>query len=137
MIPGHDGAVSQSVSSVGLLAVIVKLINGAGTTSELFVLAFIGLAVLKVGSNYLSQLLLVTFAQKDHLKIGHGSLLERVRAPYRTLERRGSHEILCNPDGRHECPGLGGERVAGLGDQCCDPGRLLALSGLVILAGVP
>ena len=58
------------LSSVGLLAVINKLINGAGTTSELFALAFIGLAVLKVGSNYLSQLLLVTFAQKTILKLG-------------------------------------------------------------------
>jgi putative ATP-binding cassette transporter len=58
------------LSSVGLLAVINKLINGAGATSELFAVAFIGLAVLKVVSNYLSQLLLVTFAQKTILNLG-------------------------------------------------------------------
>jgi putative ATP-binding cassette transporter len=82
------------LSSVGLLAVINKLINGAGATSELFALAFIGLAVLKVLSNYLSQLLLVTFAQKTILNLGMDLCWKVVRAPYRTLERRGAHEIL-------------------------------------------
>ncbi|MBS0172291.1 MAG: cyclic peptide export ABC transporter [Nitrospira sp.] len=82
------------LSSVGLLAVINKLINGAGTTSDGFALAFIGLALLKVSSNYLSQLLLVTFAQKTILKLGMDLCWKVVRAPYRTLERRGPHEIL-------------------------------------------
>ena len=82
------------LSSVGLLAVINKLINGAGATSEVFAAAFIGLAVLKVGSNYLSQLLLVTFAQKTILQLGMDLCWKVVRAPYRTLERRGAHEIL-------------------------------------------
>lgn len=82
------------LSSVGLLAVINKLINGAGATSELFAVAFIGLAVLKVGSNYLSQLLLVTFAQETILNLGMDLCWKVVRAPYRTLERRGPHEIL-------------------------------------------
>ena len=50
------------LSSVGLLAVINKLINGAGSTSQAFAVAFIGLALLKVLTNYLSQLLLVSFA---------------------------------------------------------------------------
>ncbi len=82
------------LSSVGLLAVINKLINGAGTTSDGFALAFIGLALLKVSSNYLSQLLLVTFAQKTILNLGMDLCWKVVRAPYRTLERRGPHEIL-------------------------------------------
>jgi putative ATP-binding cassette transporter len=82
------------LSSVGLLAVINKLINGAGATPELFAVAFIGLAVLKVVSNYLSQLLLVTFAQKTILNLGMDLCWKVVRAPYRTLERRGAHEIL-------------------------------------------
>ncbi len=82
------------LSSVGLLAVINKLINGAGTVSDGFAVAFIGLALLKVGSNYLSQLLLVTFAQKTILKLGMDLCWKVVRAPYRTLERRGPHEIL-------------------------------------------
>jgi putative ATP-binding cassette transporter len=82
------------LSSVGLLAVINKLINGAAATSELLAVAFIGLALLKVGSNYLSQLLLVSFAQKTILKLGMDLCWKVVRAPYRTLERRGPHEIL-------------------------------------------
>ncbi|MDR4479036.1 MAG: cyclic peptide export ABC transporter [Nitrospira sp.] len=82
------------LSSVGLLAVINKLINGAGATSELFAVAFIGLAVLKVLSNYLSQLLLVTFAQKTILNLGMELCWKVVRAPYRTLERRGAPDIL-------------------------------------------
>ncbi|MCC2641313.1 MAG: Cyclic peptide transporter [Nitrospira sp.] len=82
------------LSSVGLLAVINKLINGAGSTSQLFALAFIGLAALKVASNYLSQLLLVTFAQETILNLGMDLCWKIVRAPYRTLERRGAHEIL-------------------------------------------
>lgn len=82
------------LSSVGLLAVINKLINGAGSVSDGFAVAFIGLALLKVGSNYLSQLLLVTFAQKTILKLGMDLCWKVVRAPYRTLERRGPHEIL-------------------------------------------
>lgn len=82
------------LSSVGLLAVINKLINGAGSVSDGFAVAFIGLALLKVGSNYLSQLLLVTFAQKTILKLGMNLCWKVVRAPYRTLERRGPHEIL-------------------------------------------
>lgn len=82
------------LSSVGLLAVINKLINGAGATADGLALAFIGLALLKVSSNYLSQLLLVTFAQKTILKLGMDLCWKVVRAPYRTLERRGSHEIL-------------------------------------------
>jgi len=82
------------LASVGLLAVINKLINGAGATSHLFAAAFIGLAVLKVLSNYLSQLLLVTFAQETILNLGMDLCWKVVRAPYRTLERRGAHEIL-------------------------------------------
>lgn len=82
------------LASVGLLAVINKLINGAGATSQLFAVAFIGLAVLKVLSNYLSQLLLVTFAQETILNLGMDLCWKVVRAPYRTLERRGAHEIL-------------------------------------------
>lgn len=82
------------LSSVGLLAVINKLINGAGTTADGFAVAFIGLALLKVSSNYLSQLLLVTFAQKTILRLGMDLCWKVVRAPYRTLERRGPHEIL-------------------------------------------
>ena len=82
------------LSSVGLLAVINKLINGAGSTSQVFAVAFIGLAVLKVVSNYLSQLLLVKFAQETILNLGMELCWKVVRAPYRTLERRGAHEIL-------------------------------------------
>ena len=82
------------LSSVGLLAVINKLINGAGATSQLFAVAFIGLAVLKVASNFLSQLLLVKFAQETILNLGMDLCWKVVRAPYRTLERRGAHEIL-------------------------------------------
>ena len=82
------------LSSVGLLAVINKLINGAGATSQVFAVAFIGLAVLKVVSNYLSQLLLVKFAQETILNLGMELCWKVVRAPYRTLERRGAHEIL-------------------------------------------
>lgn len=82
------------LSSVGLLAVINKLINGAGSTSQVFAVAFIGLALLKVVSNYLSQLLLVKFAQETILNLGMDLCWKVVRAPYRTLERRGAHEIL-------------------------------------------
>ena len=82
------------LASVGLLAVINKLINGAGSSSELFAAAFIGLAVLKVVSNYLSQLLLVKFAQETILNLGMDLCWKVVRAPYRALERRGAHEIL-------------------------------------------
>ena len=76
------------LASVGLLAVINKLINGAGSSSELFAAAFIGLAVLKVVSNYLSQLLLVKFAQETILNLGMDLCWKVVRAPYRALEGR-------------------------------------------------
>ncbi|HVG02405.1 MAG TPA: cyclic peptide export ABC transporter [Nitrospira sp.] len=82
------------LSSVGLLAVINKLINGAGSTSQVFAVAFIGLALLKVVTNYLSQLLLVKFAQQTIFNLGMELCWKVVRAPYRTLERRGAHEIL-------------------------------------------
>ncbi len=82
------------LSSVGLLAVINKLINTVGEASQALALGFIGLALLKVGSNYLSQLLLVTFAQKTILNLGMDLCWKVVRAPYRTLERHGAHEIL-------------------------------------------
>ena len=82
------------LSSVGLLAVINKLINGAGSTSQVFAVAFIGLALLKVITNYVSQLLLVKFAQETIFNLGMELCWKVVRAPYRTLERRGAHEIL-------------------------------------------
>ena len=82
------------LSSVGLLAVINKLINGAGSTSQVFAVAFIGLALLKIVTNYLSQLLLVKFAQETIFNLGMELCWKVVRAPYRTLERRGAHEIL-------------------------------------------
>ncbi|MGC3976303.1 MAG: hypothetical protein QM771_18245 [Nitrospira sp.] len=110
------------LSSVGLLAVINKLINGAGTTSELFAAAFIGLAVLKVGSNYSLAAPARHLRAKDHLKIRHGSLLESGAG---TVSHAGASRAArdsCDPDGRYKCPGLGGERVAGIGNQCGDSG---------------
>ena len=82
------------LSSVGLLAVINKLISSTGSVSHALAAAFIGLALLKVGSNYLSQLLLVKFAQETILRLGMDLCWKVVRAPFRTLERRGSHQIL-------------------------------------------
>ena len=113
------------LSSVGLLAVINKLINGAGATSQIFAVAFIGLAVLKVLSNYLSQLLLVTFAQETILNLGMELCWKIVRAPYRTLERRGAHEILATRylRGIGYPQGSGGLAVPQLGDDQAVPGH--------------
>ncbi|HET9963268.1 MAG TPA: cyclic peptide export ABC transporter [Nitrospiraceae bacterium] len=82
------------LSSVGLLAVINKLIGAGGTVPQALAVAFIGLALLKVGSNYASQLLLVKFAQDTITRLGMGLCRKIVRSPYRTLEARGAHAIL-------------------------------------------
>ena len=82
------------LSSVGLLAVINKLIGADGSVPRMLGAAFVGLALLKVGANYASQLLLVKFAQDTITRLGMGLCWKIIRAPYRTLETRGAHAIL-------------------------------------------
>jgi len=82
------------LSSVGLLVVINKLIGADGSVPRMLGAAFVGLALLKVGANYASQLLLVKFAQDTITRLGMGLCWKIIRAPYRTLETRGAHAIL-------------------------------------------
>ncbi|MFO0733898.1 MAG: cyclic peptide export ABC transporter [Nitrospiraceae bacterium] len=86
--------IAAGLSSVGLLAVINKLISAGGSVPRLLGAAFIGLALLKVGANYASQLLLVKFAQDTITRLGMGLCWKIIRAPYRTLETRGAPAIL-------------------------------------------
>ena len=82
------------LSSVGLLAIINRLLSYSNAVPRSLAAAFIGLVALKVFANWLSQLLLVKFAQETILDIGIRLCRKVLRAPLRTLERHGAPQLL-------------------------------------------
>lgn len=80
--------------SVGLLALINTLINNQKGITLSLGLLFIGVALVKIVSNGLSQLLLVYCAQDTILHLGLTLCRRIVRAPLRVLENRGAAQIL-------------------------------------------
>ena len=82
------------LSSVGLLAIINRLLSHSDAVPRNLAAAFIGLVVLKVCANWLSQLLLVKFAQETILDIGIRLCRKVLRAPLRALERHGAPQLL-------------------------------------------
>ncbi len=82
------------LSSVGLLAIINRLLSHSDVVPRSLAAAFIGLVVVKVFTNWLSQLLLVKFAQETILDIGIRLCRKVLRAPLRALERHGAPQLL-------------------------------------------
>ena len=82
------------LSSVGLLAIINRLLSHSDAIPRGLAAAFIGLVVLKVLANWISQLLLVKFAQETILDIGIRLCRKVLRAPLRALERHGAPQLL-------------------------------------------
>ncbi|MET0515921.1 MAG: cyclic peptide export ABC transporter [Nitrospiraceae bacterium] len=82
------------LSSVGLLAIINRLLSHSDAIPRGLAAAFIGLVVLKVLANWISQLLLVKFAQETILDIGIRLCRKVLCAPLRALERHGAPQLL-------------------------------------------
>ncbi len=81
-------------SSIGVLAVINRLLHHVGGISLALALAFVGLALLKVVTNAMSQLLLVYLTQDTVLHLGLRLCGQVTRTPLRILERKGQPQIL-------------------------------------------
>ena len=69
------------LSSVGLLAIINRLLSHSDAIPRGLAAALIGVVVLKVLANWISQLLLVKFAQETILDIGIRLCRKVLRAP--------------------------------------------------------
>ena len=81
-------------SSIGLLAVINRLLHHAGGIPHALAVAFIGLALLKIATNAMSQLLLVYFSQDTILHLGLTLCRQVTRTSLRTLEKKGPPQVL-------------------------------------------
>ncbi len=79
-------------TSVGLLAIINRLLHHGAAAS--LALAFFGLALLKVGANAASQILLVYFSQDAILSLGLTLCRQVTATSLRTLERKGQAAVL-------------------------------------------
>lgn len=82
------------LSSVGLLAIINRILSMPASVPATLAAGFIGLMAAKVFTNWLSQILLVKFAQEAILKIGLRLCRKVIQAPLRVLERQGTPQVL-------------------------------------------
>jgi putative ATP-binding cassette transporter len=82
------------LSSVGLLAIINRILSDPASVPAVLAAGFIGLVMVKVFTNWLSQILLVKFAQEAILNIGIRLCRKVTRAPLRALERHGTPQVL-------------------------------------------
>lgn len=82
------------LSSVGLLAIINRILSQPASVPATLAAGFIGLMAAKVFTNWLSQILLVKFAQEAILKIGLRLCRKVIQAPLRVLERQGTPQVL-------------------------------------------
>jgi putative pyoverdin transport system ATP-binding/permease protein len=81
-------------TSIGLLAVINRLLHHVGGIPHALAVAFVGLALLKVTTNAMSQLLLVYLTQDTILHLGLTLCSQITRASLRTLEKKGQPQVL-------------------------------------------
>lgn len=81
-------------TSIGLLAVINKLLHQSGGIPHALAVAFVGLALLKVTTNATSQLLLVYLTQDTILHLGLKLCSQVMRTSLRTLEKNGQPQVL-------------------------------------------
>jgi putative ATP-binding cassette transporter len=84
------------LSSVGLLALINRMLSASGHVPSTLAIAFIGLVAVKIFTNWLSQILLVKFAQEAILSIGIRLCRKVIQAPLRVLERHGIPQVLAS-----------------------------------------
>jgi len=82
------------LSSIGLLAVINRLLYHAGEIPHALAAAFIGLALLRVTTNGMSHVLLVYFSQDTILNLGLKLCRQVTRTSLRTLEKKGQAQVL-------------------------------------------
>jgi putative ATP-binding cassette transporter len=82
------------LSSVGLLAIINRVLSQPSSVPPTLAAGFIGLVLVKVFTNWLSQILLVKFAQEAILNIGIRLCRKVTQAPLRVLERQGTPQVL-------------------------------------------
>ncbi len=82
------------LSSVGLLAIINRILSQPASVPATLAAGFIGLMAAKVFTNWLSQILLVKFAQEAILSIGLRLCRKVIQAPLRVLERQGTPQVL-------------------------------------------
>jgi putative pyoverdin transport system ATP-binding/permease protein len=80
--------------SVGLLAIINRMLSDAGSVPATLAGGFIVLVAVKVFTNWWSQILLVKFAQEAILDIGIRLCRKVIQAPLRILERHGIPQVL-------------------------------------------
>lgn len=84
------------LSSVGLLAIINRILSEPGAVPATLAGGFIALVMVKVFTNWLSQVLLVKFAQEAILDIGMRLCRRVIQAPLRVLERHGIPQVLAS-----------------------------------------
>jgi putative ATP-binding cassette transporter len=84
------------LSSVGLLAIINRILSEQATVPTTLAAGFIGLVMVKVFTNWMSQILLVKFAQEAILDIGIRLCRKVIQAPLRILERHGIPQVLAS-----------------------------------------
>ena len=82
------------LSSVGLLAVINRMLNEPAAVPAVLAGAFLVLVAVKIFTNWLSQILLVKFAQEVIVDIGIRLCRKMLQTPLRVLERHGIPQVL-------------------------------------------
>jgi putative pyoverdin transport system ATP-binding/permease protein len=82
------------LSSVGLLAIINRMLSEPSAVPSALAGGFIALVAAKIFTNWLSQILLVKFAQEAILDIGLRLCRKVTRTPLRVLERHGIPQVL-------------------------------------------
>jgi putative ATP-binding cassette transporter len=82
------------LSSVGLLAIINRMLSEPSAVPAALAEGFIALVAVKIFTNWLSQILLVKFAQEAILDIGLRLCRKVTRTPLRVLERHGIPQVL-------------------------------------------
>jgi putative pyoverdin transport system ATP-binding/permease protein len=89
-----SAGVLSGIFSAGVLAFISRALNSGATVPDYVVLGFVALAVGKIVTNLVAQLLLVRFSQGTVLELSI-SLCEKIlHAPLRAIEKRGSARVL-------------------------------------------
>jgi len=80
--------------SAGVLALVSRAVVHADNVSRWLIVGFIALAIGKIVSNAVAQLLLVRFSQATTLELSITLAAKILNAPYRVIEQRGTASIL-------------------------------------------
>ncbi len=87
-------AALSGVCNAGLMALITKAMNNAGSASRGLIWAFVGLGIGKVVSLFLSQAVLAGFSQRAVAELRRDLVKKILAVPLRDLENLGTHRIL-------------------------------------------